>query len=369
MRGGDDRTESLFSYLSCEARVPKDHPLRAIRAIVDEALEVLSPAFEALYARTGRPSVAPEKLLRALLLQAFYTVRSERQLMEQLDYNLLFRWFVGLSMDAPVWDVTVFTKNRDRLLEGEIAAKFLAAVLGQPRVKALLSDEHFSVDGTLIEAWASMKSFVPKNPGSDPDSKGEGGGGEGGGRNAARDFRGEKRSNDTHASTSDPEARLYKKAPGQAAKLCYMGHLLMENRHGLVVDARVTQASGTAEREAAKAMLAARAGRRRRTLGGDKLYDTAEFVADLRAAKVTPHVAQNNAARRSAIDGRTTRHPGYALSQTKRKRIEEPFGWIKTVGGLRKTRHRGRALVEWLFTLSSAACNLVRLPKLLRAPA
>ncbi len=368
MRGGDQRTESLFSYVSCEERVPQDHPLRAIRAIVDEALEVLSPTFEALYAKTGRPSVAPEKLLRALLLQAFYTVRSERQLMEQLDYNLLFRWFVGLSLDAPVWDVTVFTKNRDRLLEGDIAAQFLAAVLGQPRVKALLSDEHFSVDGTLIEAWASMKSFVPKSSpaGSEPSG---GDKGEGGGRNAERDFRGEKRSNDTHASTSDPEARLYKKSPGQAAKLCYMGHLLMENRHGLVVDARVTPATGTAEREAAKAMMAARAGRRRRTLGGDKAYDAAEFVTDLRAAKVTPHVAQNCSGRRSAIDGRTTRHPGYAVSQIKRKRIEEPFGWIKTVGGLRKTRHRGRALVEWLFTLSSAACNLVRLPKLLRAAA
>jgi transposase len=360
MRGGDVRTEALFAYLSCEARVPKDHPLRPIRALVDQALTVLSPAFDQLYADIGRPSIAPEKLLRALLLQALHSVRSERQLMEQLDYNLLFRWFVGLAMDAPIWDVTVFTKNRERLLAGDIAAKFFQAVLGQPEVRALLSDEHFSVDGTLIEAFASMKSFRPKADGGDVPPAG-------GGRNAARDFHGERRSNATHASTTDPDARLLRKGRGKEAKLCHMGHLLMENRHGLIVDALVTEACGTAERDAALTMLGRQTGRHRATLGADKAYDVAGFVADLRALNVTPHVAQNTSGRRSAIDARTTRHPGYAASQRLRKRIEEGFGWIKTVGGLRKTRHRGTARVGWLFTLTAAACNLVRLPKLLAA--
>ncbi len=361
MRGDDVRTEALFSYLSCEARVPKDHPLRPIRMLVDQALAALSPAFDQLYARIGRPSIAPEKLLRALLLQAFYSVRSERQLIEQLDYNLLFRWFIGLAMDAPIWDVTVFTKNRERLLEGDVAAKFFQAVLGQPEVRALLSDEHFSVDGTLIEAFASMKSFKPKAAGGGEPPAG------GGGRNAERDFHGEKRSNATHASTTDPDARLVRKGRGKEAKLCHMGHLLMENRNGLIVDALVTEASGTAERAAALAMLGRQGGRHRATLGADKAYDAAEFVADLRALNVTPHLAQNTANRRSAIDRRTTRHPGHATSQRLRKRIEESFGWIKTVGGLRKTRHRGSARVGWLFTLTAAACNLVRLPKLLAA--
>ncbi len=358
MRGDDVRTESLFSYLSCEARVPQDHPLRPIRTIVDQALTVLSPAFDRLYSDLGRPSIPPEKLLRALLLQAFYSVRSERQLMEQLDYNLLFRWFVGLAMDAPIWDVTVFTKNRDRFLEGEVAAKFFQAVLGQPEVRALLSDEHFSVDGTLIEAFASMKSFKPKAEGGDAPPAG-------GGRNAERDFHGERRRNDTHASTTDPDARLYRKGRGKEAKLCHMGHLLMENRNGLIVDALLTPATGTAEREAAEAMLGRQAGRHRATLGADKAYDAAGLVAGLRALNVTPHVAQNTSGRRSAIDARTTRHPGYVASQRVRKRIEEAFGWIKTVGGLRKTRHRGTARVGWLFTLTATACNLVRLPKLL----
>lgn len=358
MRGDDVRTESLFSYLSCEARVPQDHPLRPIRRIVDQALLVLSPAFDRLYSDVGRPSIAPEKLLRALLLQAFYSVRSERQLMEQLDYNLLFRWFVGLAMDAPIWDVTVFTKNRDRFLEGEVAAQFFCAVLGQPEVRALLSDEHFSVDGTLIEAFASMKSFKLKGKGGDePPAVG--------GRNAERDFHGEKRTNDSHASTTDPDARLYRKGRGKEAKLCHLGHLLMENRHGLIVDALVTQASGTAERAAALTMLGRQTGRHRATLGADKAYDVAGFVADLRALKVTPHVAQNTSGRRSAIDARTTRQPGYAISQRVRKRIEAAFGWLKTVGGLKKTRHRGTARVGWLFTLTATACNLVRLPKLL----
>jgi transposase len=344
MRGDDARTENLFSYLSCEARVPQDHPLRPIRMIVDQALTVLSPAFDRLYSEIGRPSIAPEKLLRALLLQAFYSVRSERQLMEQLDYNLLFRWFVGLAMDAPIWDVTVFTKNRDRFLAGEIAAQFFQAVLGQPEVRALLSDEHFTVDGTLIEAWASMKSFKPKaEAGDEPPATG-------GGRNGERDFHGERRRNATHASTTDPDARLFRKGRGKEAKLCHMGHLLMENRNGLIVDA----------------LLGRQAGRHRASLGADKGYDAASFVTRVRALNVTPHVAQNTS-RRSAIDGRTTRHPGYQASQRVRKRIEEAFGWIKTVGGLRKTRHRGTERVGWMFTLTAAACNLIRLPKLFEA--
>jgi transposase len=329
MRGDDVRTESLFSYLSCEARVPQDHPLRPIRTIVDQALTVLSPAFDQLYSDIGRPSIPPEKLLRTLLLQAFYSVRSERQLMEQLDYNLLFRWFVGLAMDAPIWDATVFTKNRDRFLEGEIAGQFFQAVLGQPEVRGLLSDDHFSVDGTLIEAWASMKSFKPK-----AEAGGEPPAGAGGGRNAERDFHGERRRNDTHASTTDPDARLFRKGRGKEAKLCHMGHLLMENRSGLIVDALLTPASGTAERDAAEAMLSRQTGRHRASLGADKGYDAASFVTRVRALNVTPHIAQNTT-RRSAIDGRTTRHSGYAISQRTRKRIEEAFGWIKSVGGLR----------------------------------
>lgn len=374
MRGGDIETSGLFSYVSCEARVPVGHPLRAIRAIVDEALEVLSPDFERMYSPIGRPSIPPEKLLRALLLQAFYTVRSERQLMEQLDYNLLFRWFVGLAMDAPIWDVTVFTKNRERLLAGDIAARFLSAVMEQSRVRVLLSDEHFSVDGTLIEAWASMKSFKPKGgvEPDDSDDSGSPGVGQGvepapEGRNTERDFRGEKRSNATHASITDPDARLFKKARGQAARLCHMGHVLMENRNGLVVDAMLTHATGTAEREAALAMLERMDGRHRITLGADKAYDTTGFIAALRGIKVTPHVAQNNNGRRSAIDGRTTRHGGYTMSIRIRKKIEEIFGWAKTSGGMRKTRHRGQDRVSWNFTLTAAACNLMRLPKLLAA--
>ena len=360
MRGGDARTEALFSYVSCDARVPRDHPLRAIRDIVNEALAALSPRFEKLYAKSGRPSIPPEKLLRALLLQAFYSVRSEHQLMEQLDYNLLFRWFVGLSPDAAVWDVTVFTKNRERLIEGDIAAQFMAAVLNQERVKELLSAEHFSVDGTLIEAWASMKSFRPKDGSGAPPTPG---------RNGERDFRGEKRSNETHASTTDPDARLYRKGSGQPAKLAYLGHVLMENRHALVVDTRLTPATGTAEREAALAMMAARPGTHRITLGADKAYDVAGFVSDLRQHNVTPHVAQNTTNRRSAIDARTTRHSGYAASGRLRKRIEEVFGWSKAVAGFRKTRHRGLARVGWMFTLTAAAYNLVRLPKLVGAAA
>ena len=360
MRGGDARTEALFSYVSCEARVPADHPLRAIREIVNEALAALSPEFEKLYAKSGRPSIPPEKLLRALLLQAFYSVRSERQLMEQLDYNLLFRWFVGLSLDAVVWDVTVFTKNRDRLIAGDIAAQFMAAVLNQKPIKVLLSDQHFSVDGTLIEAGASMKSFRPKDGSGEPPAPG---------RNGERNFHGEKRSNETHASTTDPDARLYRKGPGQPAKLAYLGHVFMENRHALVVDTRLTLATGTAEREAALDMAAARPGNHRITLAADKGYDTAGFVADLRQHNVTPHVAQNTTHRRSAIDARTTRHPGYTVSGRVRKRIEEVFGWTKAAAGFRKTRHRRLARVGWMFSLIATAYNLVRLPKLIGAVA
>jgi transposase len=365
MRGEDRESGALFSYVSCEARVPADHPLRAIRAIVDEALEVLSGEFEQLYSKVGRPSIPPEKLLRALLLQAFYTIRSERQLMEQLDYNLLFRWFVGLSMDAPVWDATVFSKNRDRLIAGEIAAKFLAAVLSQARVKALLSDEHFSVDGTLIDAWASMKSFRPRD-GSDDDGTPPGG------RNAERDFRGQKRSNETHASTTDPDAKLYRKGNGQSSRLCFMGHLMMEHRSALIVDTALSRAGGTAEREAALAMLERRPRRARRiTLAADKAYDVRAFIEELRARRVTPHIAIDGNVRvtgrprSTAIDKRTTRHPGYALSQRVRKRIEEGFGWIKTTGNLAKTRHRGLQRVGWAFTLTAAAYNLVRIPRLM----
>lgn len=367
MRGTDEQSGAMFSYVSCEARVPADHPLRAIRMIVDEALEVLSPEFEQLYAKTGRPSIPPEKLLRALLLQAFYSVRSERQLMEQLDYNLLFRWFVGLAMDAPIWDASVFTKNRERLLEGDVAAKFMAAVLAQPRVKRLLSDDHFSVDGTLIEAWASMKSFRPKDGSDEPP---------GPGRNAERNFHGEKRSNETHKSTTDPEAKLYRKGDGQPAKLCYMGHVLMENRNALLVDARLGEANGTAERKEALALIDGhRPGTRRVTLGADKAYDVTDFIAALRERKVTPHITvdghltKTGKRRKTAIDARTTRHAGYAISQVIRKRIEEPFGWIKTVAVLRKTRHRGAERVGWMFTLAAAAYNLVRIPKLLAASA
>ncbi|MGF1629374.1 MAG: IS5 family transposase [Kiloniellaceae bacterium] len=373
MRGEDRESGALFSYVSCEARVPADHPLRAIRAIVDEALEVLSGEFEQLYSKVGRPSIPPEKLLRALLLQAFYTIRSERQLMEQLDYNLLFRWFVGLSMDAPVWDATVFSKNRDRLIAGEIAAKFLAAVLSQARVKALLSDEHFSVDGTLVDAWASMKSFRPKDR---PDDDNSGDGSPPAGRNAERNFRGEKRSNETHASTTDPDAKLYRKGNGQSSRLCFMGHVLMENRNALIVDAALTRAGGMAEREAALAMLDRRpsgagARRRRITLAGDKAFDVRSFIEHLRERAVTPHIAidgnvrVSGTPRSTAIDRRTTRHPGYAVSQRVRKRIEESFGWIKTTGNLAKTRHRGLERVGWAFTLTAAAYNLVRIPKLL----
>jgi len=365
MRGTDERSGSLFSYVDLEMRIPKGHPLRAIREIVNRSLSDLSADFEAVYAPLGRPSIPPEKLLRASLLQAFYSIRSERQLMERLEFDLLFRWFVGLGIDDTVWDHSVFSKNRDRLLEGEIAAKFLAAVLTQHDVKRLLSTDHFSVDGTLVEAWASMKSLKPKKANSDNEPDSGNGPPASGGRNEEVDFRGEKRSNQTHASTSDPDAMLYRKGPGMEAKLCYIGHALMENRHGLFVDARLTKVSGHAERLAALDMIEPRADRPTAiTLGGDKGFDAADFVMELREINVTPHIAQNTS-RRSAIDGRTTRHSGYAISQRIRKRIEEGFGWMKTVGGFRKTKYRGIKKVGWAFTLTAAAYNLVRLPKLM----
>jgi transposase len=367
VRGGDERSGELFSYVDLEARVRRDHPLRRIRAIGNEALVALEREFSALYSPMGRPSIPPEKLLRAMLLQAFYSIRSERLLMERLEYDLLFRWFVGIGVDDAAWDHSVFSKNRDRLLEGDIAAKFLAAVLAQPRVKKLLSTDHFSVDGTLIEAWASMKSVKPKD---DPS----GGHGEspadGGGRNAEADFHGQKRSNDTHASTTDPEARLYRKGKGKETKLCFIGHGLMENRHGLLVDACLTLADGHAERVAALHMIEPRAERAQAiTLGADKAYDAEDFVNELRSMRVTPHVAQNTSGRSSAIDGRTTRHGGYAVSQRIRKRIEEAFGWMKTVAGQEKTKFRGRDRVGWAFIFAAAAYNLVRLPKLIAVPA
>jgi len=358
MRGEDRRSGSLFSYVDLEARVAADHPLRLIRAIVDDALSGLSGELEALYSHLGRPSIPPERLLRALLLQAFYSVRSERLLMEQLDYNLLYRWFVGLGIDDPVWHPTAFTTNRDRLLEGDLAAKFLAAVLGHPRVRQLLSREHFTVDGTLVEAWASLKSFRPKDDRDEPP---------GGGRNASRNFHGERRRNETHASTTDPDARLFRKGHGKAARLCFMGHVLMENRHGLVVEAALTRAAGFAERLAAVALVAGCAGARPITVGADKGYDTSDFVMELRELGATPHVAQNTTGRRSAIDRRTTRHPGYRQSQQARHRIEEVFAWVKTIAGQSKTKHRGLERVRWHFTLASAAYNLIRLPRLLAA--
>jgi transposase len=363
MRGEDERSGSLFSYVDLEARVGKNHPLRAIRAIVNEALAALAGEFSALYSPIGRPSIPPEKLLRAMLLQAFYSIRSERQLMDRLEFDLLFRWFVGVGIDDAAWDHSVFSKNRDRLLEGDIAAKLLSAVLAQPRVKRLLSTDHFSVDGTLIEAWASTKSFKLKDGSGEPPVDGSG-------RNRETDFHGEKRSNDTHASTTDPEAKLYRKGAGKEAKLCFMGHALMENRNGLVVDACLTPADGHAERVAALHMIEPRADRPQAiTVGADKAYDTEDFVNELRSMKVTPHVAQNTSGRSSAIDGRTTRHAGYVISQRIRKRIEEAFGWIKTIAGQEQTKFRGCDRVGWAFTFAAAAYNLTRLPKLLAEPA
>ena len=413
MRGSDALTGALFSYVDLEDRVPADHPLRVIRAVVNEVLRALDADFGAMYSDFGRQSIPPERLLRGSLIQAFYTVRSERQLMEQLDYNLLFRWFVGLGIDDPVWDHSTYSKNRDRLLEADIAKKFLAAILAHSQVAPLLSDDHFTVDGTMVQAWASMKSFLPQeqlapNPpppdtGSPPPSEllpitpSAGPPPETGSniepdaalpatpstteaapmttdtatkpkksRNAEVDFHGQKRSNATHASVTDLQARLYKKGKGKEAKLSYIGHAMTENRHGLVVQTEMTQATGKAEREAAKLMIEAHdpGSERRITVGADKGYDTADFVADLRAMCVTPHVAQNNKGRASAIDARTTRHPGYAISQKKRKLVEEPFGWGKTIGGLARPMRRGTPRMGFVFTFTMAAYDLIRLPRI-----
>jgi transposase len=356
MRGADEQQSQIFSYLSPEARVRKDHPLRAIRVMVDEALGQMSGAFDAMYASVGRPSIAPEKLLRAQLLQMLYSVRSERLLMEEMDYNLLFRWFVGLNADDEVWDATTFTKNRDRLMQADVAKQFLAQVVAQAGAQGLTSDEHFTVDGTLLEAWASVKSFQPKEKKTPPpDDPG----------NPTVNFHGEQRSNDTHESKTDPESQLARKGPGKEAKLSYSGNLLVENGHGLIVDAEVFQANGTAERDAALVMMEKLPGTKAVTVGGDKGFDTRGFVAECRNLRVTPHVAQNHArAGGSAIDARTTRHAGYRISQRKRKRIEECFGWLKTVAGLRKVRHRGVCKVDWIFTFACAAYNLVRMRNL-----
>ena len=360
MRGSDQQQSHAFSYISPEQRVRKDHPLRPIRTMVDEILKQLSPQFQKMYAKVGRPSIPPEQLLRAQLLQMLYSVRSERLLMEEVDYNILFRWFVGLNLDDPVWDATVFTKNRDRLLEAEVAKEFLARVVGQARAQGWTSDEHFSVDGTLLEAWASVKSFQPKDQkgSSPPDDPG----------NPTVDFRGEQRSNHTHASKTDPDALLARKGPGKEAKLSYSGNLLVENRNGLIVSSLVWEATGTAERDATMAMLQEVPGIGRVTVGGDKGFDTAEFVRECRNMAVTPHVAQNLARRGgSAIDGRTTQHLSYRISQKKRKRIEECFGWLKTIALLRKVRHRGTLKVDWMFAFACAAYNLVRMRNLMAA--
>src|ERR1700675_108605 len=351
MRGSDPKQDAMFSYMSPEQRVPAEHPLRPLRRMVDDILKEMSPRFAKLYAGTGRPSIPPERLLRALLLHILYTVRSERLLMEQLNYNLLFRWFVGMGMDEVVWNHAVFSKNRERLLNEEVAEAFFQRVL--ERAKPYLSDEHFTVDGTLIEAWASHKSFRAKDGGEPPSANG-----------GEPNFHGKKRSNETHQSTTDPDARLYKKSKGSEAKMGYLGHARMENRHGLLVDTMVTLADGTAERDAALLMASQISGVKQVTLGGDKNYDTQELVRDLREMKVTPHVAQNNKNRCSAIDGRTTRHAGYAISQKKRKRIEESFGWMKTIGMLKKVKLRGLEKVSWLFTFVAAVYNLYRLQRL-----
>ncbi len=352
MRGDDDQQEGIFSYISPEKRVPADHPLRPIRKIVDEILKEMSPKFQKLYSNVGRPSIAPERLLRSLLLQIFYSVRSERMLIEQLQYNLLFRWFVGMEMDETVWNHAVYSKNRERLLNEEIAESFFQRVL--ERAKPYMSDEHFTVDGTLIEAWASHKSFRPKDgSGKPPDVGGD------------VDFRGEKRKNQTHESTTDPDARLFTKSSGSQAKLSYMGHVLMENRNGLLVQTFLSEASGRAERDAAMLMAEALPAGKRVTLGGDKNYDTREFVRELRGMNITPHVAQNTSKRRSAVDERTPRHTGYEVSQRKRKRVEQSFGWMKMIGMLKKVKLRGIDKVGWLFTFTGAAYNLCRLRNLM----
>jgi transposase len=356
MRGNDHQQGEVFSYLSPESRVRKDHPLRTIRMMVDQILRKLSPEFDRMYAKQGRPSIAPEKLLRAQLLQMLYSVRSERLLMEEIDYSILFRWFIGLNLDEEVWDATTFTKNRDRLLEADVAKQFLAEVVELARARRLVSDEHFSVDGTLLEAWASLKSYQRKEgKQGPPDDPG----------NPTVNFHGEKRSNQTHESKTDPEARMARKGEGKEAKLSYSGNLLVENRNGLIVDALAWEANGRAERDTALLMLEQIGGDHPVTVAGDKGFDTREFVSECRHMRVTPHVAQNDGRRGgSAIDQRTTRHASYRISQRKRKRIEECFGWLKTIALLRKLRHRGLAKVDWMFAFACAAYNLVRMRNL-----
>lgn len=356
MRGVEEKQLDAFSYVSMEDRIPAKHPIRPFRDMVNEILERMDADFSRLYADSGRPSIAPEYLLRASILQILYSVRSERQLMDQIDFNILFRWFIGLGMDAPVWDHSTFTKNRDRLLESEIAQVFFAKVVERARKKRFLSDEHFTVDGTLIEAWASMKSFQPKG-----DDAG-GPGNQGGDRNPDVDFKGQQRSNDTHESKTDGDARLYKKSKGSESKLSYLGHVLMENRNGLAVDVEVTLAGGTAERDAAEMMATRLKGVKHRTLGADKGYDAADFADNLRGMGITPHIAQRKYSK--SMDGRTTRHKGYAVSQRKRKRVEEIFGWAKSVGLIRKAKLRGRVRIDWLFTMCIAVFNLVRMRNL-----
>jgi transposase len=361
MRGDDRQQADMYSYLSPEERVRANHPLRAVRAMADEALKNMSKRFDTMYARTGRPSIPPEKLLRAQLIQMLYSIRSERLLMEEIDYSMLFRWFVGMNLDEPVWDVTVFTKNRNRLLEGDVAREFLCEVIAQAHAKGLTSDEHFTVDGTLIEAWASLKSFQRKDQKNDPPPDDPG--------NPTVNFHGESRRNDTHESSTDADALLARKGSGKEAKLSYNGNLLTENRNGLIVNTEVFQANGTAERDAALIMLEQIPSTRRVTVGADKGYDTRDFVTECRHLNVTPHVAQNvNRNGGSAIDGRTARHEGYAISQRKRKRIEECFGWLKTIALMRKVRHRGIEKVGWVFTFAAAAYNLVRMRNLLARP-
>jgi transposase len=354
MRGVEDRSDALFLYVSPESFVPADHPLRPIRKMADQALASLSGEFERMYSHTGRPSVPPEVLLKSLLLQILFSIRSNRLLVEQLGYNILYRWFLGLSLEEGIWDHSTFSQNQERLIGTDIAGQFLQRIIAQAQEARLLSKDHFSVDGTLIEAWASIKSFQRRD--GEPRNRA--------GRNDEVDFHGQNRTNDTHASTTDPESRLYRKGKGKESKLSYMGHTLMENRNGLVLDARVTQATGTAERDAAADMIQNIPGTRRVTVGADKGYDTEGFVATLRGMSATPHVAQNDTNRRSAIDGRTTRHPGYEISGKARKRIEEIFGWVKTIGTLRKARYRGTEKVSWYFTLAVAAYNLVRMRNL-----
>jgi transposase len=367
VRSKDAKQQVFFSYKSIEERIPEDHPIRDLKKLVDEALAGLSSEFDLLYSHTGRPSIPPEQLLRALLLQIFFSVRSERQLVEQLNYNMMFRWFVGLNLDDDIWNATTFTKNRNRLLEGEIAEKFFAEVLSTAKKQGLVSQEHFTVDGTIIEAWASHKSFQPKEV-SDSDDNDPPQSKTGGGKNPDVDFKGQKRTNDTHESKTDPDARLCKKSQKTGAQLGYMGHVLMENRNGLVVDVRVNHAVGKSEHSAAASMASAIAGKVRVTLGGDKGYDSNELLAELRSMGISPHIAKNDHKRRtSSIDNRTTRHEGYHVSQKKRKLVEQIFGWGKTVGCLRKVKHRGLDLVKSITTMNMAAYNLIRIRNLMRA--